>query len=83
MTRYYAETECEHGEVGRHPVGPMDAMVLQRCPGGSRRELTIDYEAWAERVAYWLWDEHTESVHIGYLADAMERFVDAALGDPS
>lgn len=43
MTRYYAETPCEHGQMNSHnairlPSG--EVVDDEVCPGGQRRELT-------------------------------------------
>ena len=48
----YRETPCEHEYVDEH--GPFKGVDLIGCPGGSREEVTIDYEAAAEIGEQWL-----------------------------
>ena len=50
----YRETRCEHDYIDPHMV-----TRTQRCPGGSREEVVIDYEAAAQRVAKLRQIEHT------------------------
>lgn len=42
----WLETECEHGNIDCY----QDAKPSHLCPEGSRRRVTIDYEAAAEAV---------------------------------
>ncbi len=67
-TKLYRETPCEHGELIPHPTLIHD---VDDCPGGSREEVTIDYEA-AEAIMLNLrpWDAGAE--------DWAHEIVDAA-----
>lgn len=49
----YRETPCEHGRVERHAgIWPdnLDKFPTGICPGGSREEVTIDYEMATRRA---------------------------------
>jgi hypothetical protein len=41
--------------------------------------MTINFELLAEHVAVWLWEQHNESVHMGWLAEGLELFFDLAV----
>lgn len=41
----YRETSCEHGELEAHQTHLPSMHEGPVCPGGSREEVTIDYEA--------------------------------------
>jgi len=63
--KLYRETTCEHGLTGQHETwqsddgevlfnidsyrGEMDFDFVGECPGGSREEVVIDYEAASKR----------------------------------
>ena len=75
----YRETPCEHGRVQSHGAVPKWAggTGISECPGGSREEVTIDYEA-AARLGV-VWASFTEKEKVRRIA-YVKPFVDTALG---
>lgn len=51
LTTLYRETPCEHGYAVEHAQDG-HTPIAYVCPGGSREEVTIDYEA----AVYGFWD---------------------------
>ena len=45
----YRETPCEHGRIDDCDAITTPTGLGRYCPGGSREEVTIDYEAAEER----------------------------------
>ena len=64
----YRETTCDHGYMVKHPLHNVFAVG---CPGGSREEVTIDYEA-ALRMA-------REELELNIYEGEARAIVDAAL----
>ena len=76
----YRETPCEHGHMSMHPAEDT------HCPGGSREEVTVDYEAAAianhdndPSYAPPYWDDCTDDMKTWYRQHS-RSIVDAALG---
>ncbi len=85
----YRETQCEHGLIGDCrgyviddeglPMDPSEwlASLGNSCPGGSREEMTIDYEAAHAELDIWAY----EAEGIRDSVTATRNIVDAALGE--
>lgn len=84
-TRYYAETPCEHGQMTQHALTRLkeDGSRWDKdagretwawCPGGTRSEITIDYET-AARVHSGMKDPGED-----YIEYVIKPVVDAAIG---
>ena len=90
MTKLYRETACEHDYMESHytcdHVGYQEYNEIShthqncQCPGGSREEVTIDYEAAQERMdallSYFDPDQRVGEIHI-----ESDAIVVAALSD--
>ena len=46
----YRETPCEHNAMEPHVWFTTKTRLARNCPGGSREEVTIDYEAAAQEL---------------------------------
>ena len=78
----YRETPCEHGRKASHRISVVACSIgyckhtpiHELCNGGSRTEVTIDYEAFHKALYEWYHSEAPMS------ADREKELVNAALG---
>ena len=79
-TTLYRETLCEHEKLDAHDrisVNPW--RLAEWCPGGSREEVTIDYEAAARLGVVWVdLTEKQKVARIAYVTPTIDTALKSA-----